>query len=245
MKGLRIALLIAAFVGIAVFSTSNVWSQGGTTTTTVPPQVTSRAATINNMQVGEVLVGDNVVLRIHQSAGGLTPVQRAGVVANRLSTSLAQGNTINNVQVGQLNGQAVLMMGNDLLITADRGEANLNNSTPVGLAVAWQRNLQTAFNPGGVTTTVAGSQESWPAWTNPTTKIVPIIELGTQASLGFAQITGPSERVSQVKAVLQLSAVFEKTARIFAFVPSSELTGLNRVQGVAVTALLQYTLFRL
>lgn len=244
MKGLRIALLIAAFAAVGLLSTSNVWSQGGTTTTV--PQVTSRAATINNMQVGEVLVDGEVVLRIREAAGGYTPLQRAGVVANRLQSAFARGLTVNDVTVGQLNDQAVLLIGDELLVTADRNEARINNSTPVGLAVAWRRNMVAALTPGAVpVVTVAGTQESWPAWTNSDTKIVPIIELGTQASLGFAQVTGPSERVNRVQSVVQLSAVFERAARIFAFVPSSELAGLNRVQGVAVTALLQYELFSL
>ena len=242
MKRLRIALLIAAFAGVGLLSTSNVWSQGGTTTTL--PQVTSRAATINNMQVGEVLVDGEVVLRIREAAGGYTPLQRAGVVANRLQSAFARGLTVNDVMVGRLNNQAVLMMGEELLVTADRNEARINNSTPVGLAVAWRQNMVAALTPG-TGPVVAGTQESWPAWTNPDTKVVPIIELGTQVSLGFAQVTGPSERIGRVQSVVQLSAVFERSARILAFVPSSELAGLNRVQGVAVTALLQYQLFEL
>ncbi|MHB0935318.1 MAG: hypothetical protein ACYDCO_07100 [Armatimonadota bacterium] len=243
MKGLRIALLIAAFAGVGLLSTSNVWSQGGTTATV--PQVTSRTATINNMQVGEVLVDGEVVLRIREAAGGYTAVQRAGVVANRLSAAFARGLTVSDVQVGRLNNQAVLMMGENLLVTADRNEARINNSTPVGLAVAWRQNMVTALSPTGGTPTVAGTQESWPAWTDPDTKVVPIVTLGTGgASIGFAQVTGPAERVGRVQSVVQLSAVFERTARVFAFVPSSELAGLNRVQGVAVTALLQYQLVR-
>jgi len=244
MKRLRVMLPVAAVVGAVLLTATYVWSQAGTTTTTML-QVSARAATIDNMQVGEVLVGDIVVLRIHEPAGGYTPLARANIVASRLMTALDRGYTVNDVQVGQLNGQAVLLMGDNLLATADREEARISNSSPIGLAVAWQRNLQTALNPSS-TTAVAGTQESWPAWTNPTTKIVPIISLGTPGvSLGFAQVTGPTERVAQVRSVVQLSAVFERAARVLAFVPSSETAGMNRVQGVAVTALLQYQLFRL
>jgi len=241
MKRLRIVLLIATVAGVFLLTSTDVWSQGGTTT----PQVTARAATINNMPAGEVLVGDTVVLRIHQSAGGYTPLQRANIVASRLSESFRQGLTVNDVQVGRLHNQSVLMMGDNLLITADPAEARINNSTTTGLAVAWQQNMLAALSPGTPGTAVAGTQETWPAWTNPTTKVVPIVSLGTPGvALGFAQVTGPTERVTRVQSVVQLSAVFERAARIFAFVPSSEAAGMNRVQGVAVTALLQYELIR-
>jgi len=239
MKGLRIILPIAAVAVLFLLTSTDVWSQGGTTM----PQVTARAATINNMPVGEVLVGDTVVLRIRGSAGGYTPLQRANIVASRLTESFRQGLTMSDIQVGRLHNQSVLMMGDNLLVTADWREARLSNTTPTGLAVSWQQNMLAALNPGTPGAVVAGSQETWPAWTNPTTKVVPIVSLGTPGvSLGFAQVTGPTERVTQVQSVVQLSAVFERAARIFAFVPSSETAGMNRVQGVAVTALLQYQL---
>ena len=96
-----------------------------------------------------------------------------------------------------------------------------------------------------VTTTVAGSTESWPDWSNASTRIVPIVGLGTPGvTIGFAQVSGPSEQVNQVRAVLQLNLEFQRVARIYAFVPSSSLTVLSRVQGTAVTALLQYPIFR-
>lgn len=87
--------------------------------------------------------------------------------------------------------------------------------------------------------------ESWPAWDVPKTKIVPIVSLGTPGvQIGFAQVTGPEKRVNDVKSVVQLDASFQRTARMMIFVPSSQFPGLNRVQGVAVTALLQYGLFQ-
>jgi len=87
--------------------------------------------------------------------------------------------------------------------------------------------------------------EEWPDWTDPKDKIVPIISIGTPGvRIGAAQITGPAERVDQVKSVVQLDARFKKAAQVYMYIPSSELVGLNRVQGVAVTALLDYKLMR-
>jgi hypothetical protein len=86
-------------------------------------------------------------------------------------------------------------------------------------------------------------EEEWPEWTDPKEKIVPIISIGTPGvRLGAAQVTGPAERVEKVKSVVQLDARFKKAVQLYIYLPSSELAGLNRVQGVAVTALLEYKL---
>jgi hypothetical protein len=242
MKGLRVMLPVAAFIGAVLLAATLVWSQPGTTTTV--PQVSARAATVNNMPVGEVMIGDVTVLNISRPAGGYTALERANIVAGRLTTLLNQGFTWNDVQVGRMNGETVLLMGNNLLVTADSVEARAMNISTQQLAQGWQQNLRAALNPTP-TTAVAGTTESWPTWTNPATKIVPIISLGTPGvSLGGAQVTGPADLVNQVKSVVQLSVVFQRTARVFAFVPSSEIAGLQRVQGVAVSALLQYQLVK-
>jgi len=92
---------------------------------------------------------------------------------------------------------------------------------------------------------VAERSSGWPEWQNPGTKLVPIVALGTPGvQLGLAQVTGPRERLDDVKVVLQVEADFQRSVRARVFVPSREFVGLNRVQGVAVSALLQYGLFR-
>jgi len=88
-------------------------------------------------------------------------------------------------------------------------------------------------------------KEEWPEWADPKDKIVPIISIGTPGvRIGAAQVTGPKDRVEQVKSVVQLDARFKKVAQVYIYIPSSELAGLNRVQGVAVTALLEYKLMK-
>lgn len=83
---------------------------------------------------------------------------------------------------------------------------------------------------------------AWPRWSNPGTKIVPIVSLGTPGlRLGFAQVSGPKTLVTRVKAVLQLDGDF-KSVRAKIMVPSDSYTDLRRVQGTAVTAVLQYKL---
>ncbi|MHB9134398.1 MAG: hypothetical protein ACYDBB_25280 [Armatimonadota bacterium] len=262
MKHLRLLLLLAALISVSVLIGSDLQAQQGTTNTTPPqqPAVTSRGVTENGRPVGEVLVNNQVVLRLREPAGGYTPAQRADIVAARLSQGIMNGMTWQNMRVGRQGREVVLLLGNDLLVTVDSTHARANATTRNALASQWLGNTQTALRSAGVT--VAGTTETggtgttgtptattaagqFPDWTNPDTKIVPILAVGTPGiRLGFAQVTGPRERVNSVRAVFQIDAVFQRVARIKAFVPSSNLTGVNRVQGVAVTALLQYQLFR-
>lgn len=90
---------------------------------------------------------------------------------------------------------------------------------------------------------VAGYSASyWPRWTTPATKIVPIISAGTPGlRLGLAQVSGPKQEVNRVRAVLQLDADF-KSVRMKILVPSDSYTDLRRVQGTAVTGIVQYKL---
>lgn len=258
MRQLRIGLLVLALIlgGLlpvaflhAQQSTTNppgdaVTTPVATTPTTTAPQVSARTTTVKNQEVGEVLVGDTVVVRLTGNLGGFTPGERAQVVASRLTNSLSQGHTVKDVRTTRAGNDYAIYMGNNLLVTADPSAAQTQGLTAAQLAGQWQTNLQTALaaTDGPV---VAGSQESWPAWTNPGNKIVPIVSAGTPGiQLGAAQVVGPQERIDQVKAVFQVDVEFKRTARVHVFIPSSNLTGLNRVEGTAVSALLQYTIFK-
>jgi len=236
MRGLRTVSRLAVCAAVLLLAGAAALSQTGTV-----PVVSSRVISLDGTTAGEVLVGTTPVIRINRGAGGYTAPQRAAVIAERLSNLLAQGYSWQNVSVGSMNNARVLMLGNRVVATADPSLAAASNTTPDALAESWRASLITAL--GG---RVAGTQETaWPDWTNATTKIVPIVAVGTGISLGFAQVTGPQARVDDVRSVVQLQVTFQRAARIFIFVPSSTLAGLNRVQGVAVTALLQYQLVRL
>lgn len=84
---------------------------------------------------------------------------------------------------------------------------------------------------------------SWPLWTNPGTKLVPIFSAGSPGvRLGLAQVSGPKTLVTRVLAVMQVDGDFN-SVRAKIFVPSDSVTSLRRVQGTAVTALVQYRFF--
>ena len=50
-----------------------------------------RQTRIGGREVGEVLVNGQVVLRVRTSAGGLTPFQRAAVIAGRIAACAGKG----------------------------------------------------------------------------------------------------------------------------------------------------------
>lgn len=107
---------------------------------------------------------------------------------------------------------------------------------PVSLTIS-----DTELSSQGNTDNGGNNTYDWPSWANAETKIVPILSVGTPGvSIGFAQVSGPAERVNKVRAVLQLDATFKSVVRVKAFIPSDSYTDLRRVQGTAVTALLQY-----
>lgn len=243
MAHVRFALSLIGLLVVGLFVGADLQAQ--TTGTTAGAAVSYRTVQIGGAPVGEVLVRDAVVLRLREPAGGFTVEQRTASVSARLTSLLDQGYTWQDVEVGTRNNQAVLLMGNNLLITVDRNHARYNNTTPMALANDWRNNMVAALRGTTGGPVVGGTEETWPDWTNAQTKIVPIISVGTPGvRLGLAQVSGPESRVDQVRSVVQIDAVFQRAARARIFVPSQTLTGLNRVQGVAVTALLQYELFK-
>ncbi|MDY3973765.1 hypothetical protein [uncultured Veillonella sp.] len=73
-----------------------------------------------------------------------------------------------------------------------------------------------------------------------TTKVVPIVSVGTSGYIGAAQVTGPASEVERVEAVAQLEASFNNVARIKGLVPidSKNPTSATRIQGVGVSAII-------
>ncbi len=79
------------------------------------------------------------------------------------------------------------------------------------------------------------------------TKVVPILSLGDGGHIGAVQVTGPERLVKRVEAVAQLEGRFRAIGgvRLRALVPISTKTpqkGLNRVEGVGVSAIIDFKL---
>ena len=72
------------------------------------------------------------------------------------------------------------------------------------------------------------------------TKVVPILTLGTGGYVGAVQVTGPQNLVDATQAVIQVEADFNRQFRIKALIPidSKNPTNFSRVQGVGVSAMI-------
>ncbi len=78
-----------------------------------------------------------------------------------------------------------------------------------------------------------------------TTKVVPIVSIGSGTAIGAAQVAGPKEAVDRTKAVAQLETTFQGRLRIKILVPmdsENPLQGIRRVQGVGVSAVIDFRL---
>ena len=74
-----------------------------------------------------------------------------------------------------------------------------------------------------------------------TTKVVPIITLGSGGYIGAAQVIGTEDLINQVQAVVQIEANFNGSQfRVKALIPIDSKNPLNfsRVQGVGVSAVI-------
>ena len=76
------------------------------------------------------------------------------------------------------------------------------------------------------------------------TKVVPILSLGKGGYIGAVQVVGPKAQVDKVKAVGQLEFGFSDFARIKGLIPIDKLdvSNVNRVQGVGVSAVIDFKL---
>ena len=75
-------------------------------------------------------------------------------------------------------------------------------------------------------------------------KIVPIISVGSNLSVGAAQVAGAERDVNKVKAVAQIETDYKDKARIKILVPiqtEKVIQKIDRVPGVSVIAVADYT----
>ena len=109
------------------------------------PDISARTLTIHGQQVGEVLIGNAVVFRLRGVAAGMTPGQRATLVAARLTWSLHQGYSWENIHAARRGKQSMLLIGDNLLLTITPELARDYHTTPARLAANLQARTQDAL----------------------------------------------------------------------------------------------------
>jgi len=93
----------------------------------------------------------------------------------------------------------------------------------------------------GINTLLAQRGVQWEG----TTKVVPILSIGSGAYIGAAQVAGPPNLVSQVQAVAQGETRIGNNLAAKLLIPVSSinvLKGVNRVEGVGLSALIDFRL---
>jgi hypothetical protein len=189
-------------------------------------EASARQLAVGGQEVGEVLVGDEVVFRIRTSAGGRTPFQRAQTVAERLQQLMSDSLQASDITTGRVRGMDVVMAKGEIVVTADPAHARLNNTTPTGLAALWAQRLESAITGQPVTETPVSE------------KVVPIISVGSGTRVGGALVAGPRDRLDDVTAVAQIEGQFGNAVRARVLVPVSSENVVQRISRVPETSVI-------
>lgn len=228
---LILVLVVAVFcLYVAVHTnkgTSSSWAEA------MPATASARQASIAGAEVGEVLIDGQVVFRIRTSAGGLSPYERAQTVAERLNRLMSKPVQPENIRAAIVNGQAVVLIYSEVVITADEEHAKLNNTTPTRLAGSWALQLSRAVQGLSVTETPLAE------------KVVPIISVGSGTRVGGALVSGNRDRIDDVRAVAQVEGTMGDSVRVRILVPVSTenvVQEIRRVPETSVTGLVDIRL---
>jgi hypothetical protein len=108
--------------------------------------ILSNAAMAYYATPGDVVVGNEVVMRIRDAAGGYSVEERTKSINERLVEILSYA-PVNDVSVSVhlVKGNYVISVGKYQLITVDKNMADANKSTPEKLAESWKKNLLPAL----------------------------------------------------------------------------------------------------
>lgn len=206
--------------------------------------VTYGSSMLGGQPVGDVIVNGQTVLRIRTAAGGYSPPERARMVADRLQEMMNEGLRPQDIGVGRLNGEDVVMARGQAIVTADDRHAALNGTTPRLLASQWAGNLENVMS-GRSIGAVSRASESTPSGygtapveTPVSQKIVPIISIGQGLRVGAAVVAGPNYMLDQVKAVAQLDGQFAGSVRVRVLVPVSTENVVSNIQRVPETSVI-------
>ena len=179
----------------------------------------ARSVTVDSETFGEVVVNGQPAIRIRTSVEGLTPLDRASVVAGRINNLGANFDPCRFAS-SVVGGQPAVVADSQLLVTVNDQEASANNKKASDLAGEWATSLKKAAGcPTPDESPASESAKQEPAAEDQVEKGAPIISLGSGLRVGMALVAGPSSEVNKVNAVAQIEGEFHGRARIRALVP--------------------------
>lgn len=182
----------------------------------------------------DIFVGSRHAMRIASAAGGLSPMKRAQIIADRMNKAFAAGATWSDMKVARVGNYTIITARNMPIATIDPTSACLFGVTPNNLASRWLKDTRLAMQ-STVRSRVAGSQQQigsmCTAYRN-----VPLINASTGSNIGNINIAGSTPGLDTTGSVV----VYQSTsgnATVYTFVPVDSATGtgtLTRSAGVGV-----------
>jgi len=242
----RVAFSMVAVILLAGIAAICRAQMSDTPRVTVQPGPVVRAG---YPQSADIFVDGRFAMRIPASAGGLSPMQRAQIISNRLNEAFDAGMSWENTRVSQVNGLWTVTIDSMLIATADLNSARAFGMQTGELASQWGR--QTVVAMGGqprmiasqlqpVTEAVAGAvQEIGVEWMTSPTKTVPLLNMPTGGQMGNAMIAGTTANLNRANAVVMHESTSDSTVvRTFIPITGTSTTGtLRRAAGVGIVGL--------
>lgn len=209
----------------------------------------------------DVFVNGRFALRVPASAGGLSPMQRARRIADRLNQSFAEGASWQDARVARANGEWSVMLNNRIIATADVNSARAYRVSTGQLAARWAR--QSVVAMGGqpqliaqqimpAEVAVAGEQQeigeppTTPpggpgalTWAATPTKTVPLLDAATGNEIGAVTIAGQRSSLNVADAVVMYTEPADSgTGYIMVPITGTSTTGtLTRANGVGIVGI--------
>ena len=103
-------------------------------------------AVIDGQEIGTILIGGRVVMRVRTPFQGKGPIDRAEVAAATLNRLLAAGLTATEIAVTTRNGLSMIVARNDVLLVVDSELASQSGTVPSALATLWAKEIQQALS---------------------------------------------------------------------------------------------------
>lgn len=209
----------------------------------LPPfSAEAKKVMMGQQEVGALLVNGKEILRFTRGAVGLSPVERAAIVAERLRTAVGQGALPQDIRATTVYDMWVVQVSETLLVTVNDEDATEASTTPQALAQAWASALADAVRSyyASAGAPIAPPVEEWKPQEPYDEKWVPIVSVLEGLKVGLARVNGPTSRVRQVQAVAQLETHWKDYLEIDIYLPiSTKVPGktLDRIEGCGVTGL--------
>ncbi len=108
-------------------------------------QVITQMTQMEGHPVGEIYVNNQLVMRMRTEASGLSVKERTEIVSERLAALLTNTEIYDTIVPAQIEEEIVVRMGEHLIVTVDKGVADLNDSYQQGLAWVWVNNIRAAL----------------------------------------------------------------------------------------------------